>query len=298
MEGAAADQAAKPIVTSCDESDSGDDWRPVAGRRRSVVDGNNNCDHNSGDASSGSPAANNKKHKGNDDDDEEEEEAEGDGAMMAAANPFYDANADDEDEAYVYKNLRSGTLESVRVRTADTRSTSAGGAERKISAAASSADPSPQQQREQDDVRQLKVLKPRHSDAVLSCPCCFNIVCMDCQRHERYPDQFRAMFVVSMSIIVKWSERLRYDDSLRCLVEVESAASAPSSLSAAAGNVVPPDTAAGTTAAAPTAKEEGAAADGSDDLFFRVCCANCETQVAALDMNDEVYHFFGCLASS
>lgn len=35
----------------------------------------------------------------------------------------------------------------------------------------------------------------RVSDAVLSCPACFTNVCFDCQRHEVYKTQYRAMFV-------------------------------------------------------------------------------------------------------
>ena len=35
----------------------------------------------------------------------------------------------------------------------------------------------------------------RVSDAVLSCPCCFTQLCLDCQRHTRFPHQYRAMFV-------------------------------------------------------------------------------------------------------
>jgi len=35
------------------------------------------------------------------------------------------------------------------------------------------------------------------SDAFLSCPCCFTMVCMNCQRHEQYPGQYRAMFVTN-----------------------------------------------------------------------------------------------------
>lgn len=37
--------------------------------------------------------------------------------------------------------------------------------------------------------------KPRQSDATLSCPCCFTPLCYDCQRHEVYVSQYRAMFV-------------------------------------------------------------------------------------------------------
>jgi hypothetical protein len=35
-----------------------------------------------------------------------------------------------------------------------------------------------------------------------------------------------------------------------------------------------------------------------DGEYFPVLCDNCETQVAALDMKEEVYHFHGCLESS
>ena len=35
----------------------------------------------------------------------------------------------------------------------------------------------------------------RHSDALLSCPCCFTTVCVDCQQHATDSALFRAMFV-------------------------------------------------------------------------------------------------------
>eukprot|EP00300_Choanocystis_sp_HF-7_P031284 c40507_g1_i1.p1 GENE.c40507_g1_i1~~c40507_g1_i1.p1 ORF type:complete len:215 (+),score=61.63 c40507_g1_i1:50-694(+) len=41
---------------------------------------------------------------------------------------------------------------------------------------------------------QRKKAGGRSSDAILSCPCCFTILCIDCQQHEVYPTQFRAMF--------------------------------------------------------------------------------------------------------
>jgi hypothetical protein len=33
-------------------------------------------------------------------------------------------------------------------------------------------------------------------------------------------------------------------------------------------------------------------------IYYTVCCASCQTTVASLDMTDEVYHFYGCLASA
>ncbi|GIM06548.1 hypothetical protein Vretimale_10840, partial [Volvox reticuliferus] len=40
----------------------------------------------------------------------------------------------------------------------------------------------------------------RVSDAVLSCPGCFTTLCIDCQRHEKYHHQYRAMFVMNCTI--------------------------------------------------------------------------------------------------
>ena len=165
------------------------------------------------------------------------------------ADELYDTNADEEDEAYVYSHLRSGVEESVRI-----------------------------QQPNSQKIEDLKVLKPRNSDAILSCPCCFVIVCMDCQRHERYPNQFRAMFV--MNIAVKWDHRLIYDDRQKMLIEYNNKNN---------NNQSPVSHPATTTQQQQKRKEE---------LYYTVCCANCTTMVAALDMEDEIYHFYGCLATS
>lgn len=35
------------------------------------------------------------------------------------------------------------------------------------------------------------------SDAILSCPLCFTTLCVDCQQHAYYENQFRAMFVMN-----------------------------------------------------------------------------------------------------
>ena len=164
---------------------------------------------------------------------------------------LYDANLDDEDEAYVYKHMRGGVQETVTI----------------ILTPSENGDGTQQQ------VVTKEVYKPRNSDAVLSCPCCFNIVCMDCQRHKRYQNQFRAMYV--MGIVVDWTRRLVYDELKQGLV---TKVQLP--------NEVPPDI----------------MAHPDDDAvvqeYFPVNCANCRTQVAALDLSQEVYHFFDCLESA
>lgn len=38
------------------------------------------------------------------------------------------------------------------------------------------------------------------SDAILSCPLCFAVVCRDCQRHTKYTNQYRAMFTVNCTV--------------------------------------------------------------------------------------------------
>jgi hypothetical protein len=192
----------------------------------------------------------------------------------AHADELYDQNLDDEDEAYVYKHLRGGLEESIMVRQPNKNQSG-------TSSAAEPLDTNPED--DSTPSRPLKVLKPRNSDAVLSCPCCFNIVCMDCQRHQKYINQFRAMFVIG--ITVDWQSRLIYDEDQRILVPK------PQHLP----NQVPPDS-------APMLNDFGEVADEGinykEGEYFPVLCGNCRTQVAALDMVEEVYHFHGCLESS
>lgn len=54
-------------------------------------------------------------------------------------------------------------------------------------------------------------LKPLpNSDAVLNCPACLSLLCLDCQRHDIYKSQYRAMFVSNCKVISE--EVLRYAD--------------------------------------------------------------------------------------
>ena len=170
---------------------------------------------------------------------------------------YYDNNADDEDEAYVYKNLRSGTTEAVTIQNNASSSSS----------------------HQAIRTETIQAYKPRHSDAVLSCPCCFVVVCMDCQRHERYQNQFRAMFVMNTN--VNMQETWKFNDLQQGLVKTNqpAAAAAVSVSVGVAGTVVPCDV------------EEQV-------VYHTVNCANCQTQVAVFDRMEEVYHFTGCLAST
>ena len=158
-------------------------------------------------------------------DDENEE------MPSAPPDPLFEEEADEEDEAWVMRNLRGGALSDV-----------------KINATAATAPATP---------ATTKLLESRTTDAVLNCPCCFNTVCMDCQAHTRYKSQWRAMFV--MAVYVDWNKHMRYDEDAKDLVEIGP----------------------GTTG----------------EQYHPVHCANCQTKVAVLNMEDEVYHFYNAIES-
>jgi len=219
----------------------------------SAVDLTNNFETLSvSSSSSSSQSAFDDKHDDEDNDDE----------------PFYDSNLDDEDEDFVHRFMRGLQEENHDEKPISKKERSTNGEPvNKKSGVASSLPPSP------SDVTQMhnnKPLKPRDSDAILSCPCCFTTVCMDCQQHEKYTDQYRAMFV--MSIGVDWRRKMIFNEKSSTLEE-------------AVGSVVENN------------GNEDNGNKSSETFYYPVFCSNCGTEVAALNMEDEVYHFYGCIAS-
>uniref|UniRef100_A0A3B5LB80 E2f-associated phosphoprotein n=1 Tax=Xiphophorus couchianus TaxID=32473 RepID=A0A3B5LB80_9TELE len=108
------------------------------------------------------------------------------------------------------------------------------------------------------------------SDAVLNCPACMTTLCLDCQRHEKYRTQYRAMFV--MNCTVKTDEVLRYKTQQE---------------------KKPRKRRRGQTAEGASPRPAGM---DSDEIYHPVKCSECSTEVAVFD-KDEVYHFFNILAS-
>ncbi|XP_038073173.1 E2F-associated phosphoprotein-like [Patiria miniata] len=119
------------------------------------------------------------------------------------------------------------------------------------------------------------------SDAVLNCPACLTTLCLDCQRHELYTHQYRAMFVLNCSIVR--SERLTYTVPQKAgrkkwrkkqrkmqLDRVDETGEAGASSSLSETN--------------------------QKEYFHPVRCSKCNTEVAVYD-NDEVFHFFNVLTS-
>ncbi|CAG2167960.1 unnamed protein product [Oppiella nova] len=103
------------------------------------------------------------------------------------------------------------------------------------------------------------------SDATLNCPACLTLLCLDCQRHDIYRTQYRAMFVHNCRI--DFTQRLQYKDKQRVKKRKRNQTDR-------------------------TVEEVTTKADD----YYSVFCNVCNTQVAVYD-SQEVYHFFGVLAS-
>jgi hypothetical protein len=239
------------------------------------------------------------------DDDSDSDMEDDESPKIPPRDKLYNPNKDDEDEAWVYKHLRGGMEEPISIRSTTTttkdddddegRTDQATGA---ISSSNSTTAGIPQN---------AQVLKPRNSDAVLSCPCCFQIVCMDCQRHERYSNQFRAMFV--MNIEVSWHLTLSpeimgqekkakdHDDDDDDSTNMNHKKQRRTNEHSNATSIPPDPTEEGVDGGLFKLDFEGNPTD-KNEIYYSVHCNGCKTQVAALNMRDEVYHFFGCLVSS
>ncbi|XP_030639513.1 E2F-associated phosphoprotein [Chanos chanos] len=117
-----------------------------------------------------------------------------------------------------------------------------------------------------------------NSDAVLNCPACMTTLCLDCQRHEKYRTQYRAMFV--MNCTVKKEEILRYKKNNNKKQKNRHKRK---------GHQDSGSTEMDVTASGPAGMDE-------EETYHPVQCTECSTEVAVYD-KDEVYHFFNILAS-
>jgi E2F-associated phosphoprotein len=85
-----------------------------------------------------------------------------------------------------------------------------------------------------------------------------------------------------MGITVDWQSRLIYDEDQELLVPQQPLDHQ---------NRIPEEL-------NDTGKRNDFTVQCKEGEYFPVLCGNCRTQVAALDMIEEVYHFHGCLESS
>ncbi|XP_053290050.1 E2F-associated phosphoprotein [Pleuronectes platessa] len=115
------------------------------------------------------------------------------------------------------------------------------------------------------------------SDAILNCPACMTMLCLDCQRHENYRTQYRAMFV--MNCTVKRDEVLRYNTEQERKQRGRKRRRGQK-----------------TETPSNQAPEPAPAGMAADEVYRPVQCSECSTEVAVFD-KEEVYHFFNILAS-
>ncbi|KAM6973792.1 E2F-associated phosphoprotein [Aplochiton taeniatus] len=116
------------------------------------------------------------------------------------------------------------------------------------------------------------------SDAVLNCPACMTTLCLDCQRHDKYRTQYRAMFV--MNCRVNKEEILRYQTEKQNKQKNRKRRKGHTET---------------TTTSKETPGPEPRGMDG-EEVYYPVQCTECSTEVAVFD-KDEVYHFFNILSS-
>ncbi|XP_061843666.1 E2F-associated phosphoprotein isoform X2 [Nerophis lumbriciformis] len=133
------------------------------------------------------------------------------------------------------------------------------------------------------------------SDAVLNCPACMTTLCLDCQRHDKYRTQYRAMFV--MNCTVRKDQVLRYQGPTgrkprgrkRRKAEDETPERVPERVPVQVPERVP-------VQVPEQAPQRVPAGMDADEVYRPVCCSECSTEVAVMD-KDEVYHFFNILSS-
>lgn len=125
-----------------------------------------------------------------------------------------------------------------------------------------------------DDRKRMKLeaaakLRKANSDATLNCACCLTLLCLDCQRHEIYKTQYRAMFVQNCR--VDYGRKLYHEAK-----EEKRKLFRKSKKTTETGN--------------------SNSSSSSSSLYYPVHCTSCDTNVAVFD-TDEVYHFFSVIAS-
>jgi len=115
-------------------------------------------------------------------------------------------------------------------------------------------------------------LKAPKSDAILSCPGCMVTVCIDCQRHDIYKTQFRAMFVICYVVA---DEVLKYETKNKSKKRRKKEGP---------GKLVPVE------------KDSEEILNKNLEIYNPVKCDCCQTELAVYDKN-EIYHFHNVLES-
>ena len=172
-----------------------------------------------------------------DSDDDETEDANKDAKKRVLSNDelLYDPTADEQDEEWI--NEQRMSYRNMKIPD--------------------------KQLRDLDTGEKIKPEDIPQSDAILSCPGCMETLCIDCQQHETYKNQFRAMFIMQcrteMGEVLKYKKKKTKRKFNKHDTPMESAAP-------------------------------------EYDVYHPVRCGSCQTEVGVYD-EDEVYHFYNVLPS-
>uniref|UniRef100_A0A158R4T2 E2F-associated phosphoprotein n=1 Tax=Syphacia muris TaxID=451379 RepID=A0A158R4T2_9BILA len=120
--------------------------------------------------------------------------------------------------------------------------------------------------------RGAKINDDNETDAVLSCPACMSLLTRDCQRHEFYKNQYRAIFVENCKVM---TDRVLFLPKHDKKLKRKKPGSGPKS-----NEYLTPLNVKGIS---------------KEDLFYPVHCSVCTLNVGVID-HEEVYHFFDVLA--
>ncbi|KAL4422228.1 hypothetical protein ABPG77_009703 [Micractinium sp. CCAP 211/92] len=178
---------------------------------------------------------------------------------------------------------------------------------------------------DKDEAWIRKMRRSHRSDAILSCPLCFTTLCIDCQQHDKFENQFRAMFVMNCRVKTKEAVALpqptrrgkQQRRQQRRQQQQEQAAQQQQQqqqqgLEGPAGQQQRVDQPAAPVAAheqqgqplpaqqAPPMQQpqqQQAPGDAAQRLN-PVCCAACDTEVGLRDPAEGLYHFFNVFASN
>jgi len=142
------------------------------------------------------------------------------------------------------------------------------------------------------DKHLAKYLGSRETDAVLNCPCCFTLLCVDCQRHDIYVNQYRAMFVRNCKVSNK---ELRYKKTE--YIDTSNNSKSKKSKKKEKEDISlqqPPQEVKRFEYVDNIIVEDEYQFE--EEIYFPVNCAICDTEVAVID-KDEVYHFHNVIPS-
>ena len=133
------------------------------------------------------------------------------------------------------------------------------------------------------------------SDATLACPACLSTLCIDCQQHELYQHQFRAMFVMNCTVVTTEVLRVGAKPEEPAALGKSKRRQKKANKRGAPATSLPTDQG-GESGASVSAAGAGVGAGEETEVYHPVRCEVCNTEVAVYD-KDEVYHFHNVIAS-